>query len=308
MSISWEAYNLAQGRAADWRPNQPTQPQQPTYQQPQPTYQQPTYQQPTYQPQQPTYQPQVQQPISYNQFGQPIYGQQPNYNQQAWGSSTNATPTITQRSYPTSTSPTTQSEIDSLSAATGAAIVSGQLNFDGALGEVKTDIRCIVTSHSNPLDCAITFMVPYDEEPKELTYYVHNNDRSRIYKSSVKVGSIRNRNIFHGKDSQDGKVKWDTITIPQSINQQFSPYTLDTKIEIELYRIPTGTMVLGNIMPYSEPTALIGRMININFNQLKGKNLIIQWSSQNKNFFNGGNYASMSSLLPQGGFENPGFR
>ncbi|KAN0018392.1 hypothetical protein ACTFIU_011008 [Dictyostelium citrinum] len=295
MSISWEAYNLAQGRAADWRPNQPQQPQQPTYQQPQ----QPIYQQP----QQPTYQ----QPVSYNQFGQPVYGQQPNYNQQAWGSSTNVTPTITQRSY-TTNNPTTQSEIDSLSAATGAAIVSGQLNFDGALGEVRSDIRCIVTSHTNPYDCAITFMVPYDEEPKELSYLVYNNDRSRIYTSKVKVGTIRSRNIFHGKDSQDGKVKWDFITVPQSINEQFSPYTLDTKIEINLYRIPTGTMVLGNIMPYSEPTALIGRMLNISFGQLKGKNLIIQWSSQNKSFFNGGNYTSMTSLLPQGNFENPGYR
>ncbi|KAN0003260.1 hypothetical protein ACTFIZ_009420 [Dictyostelium cf. discoideum] len=304
MSISWEAYNLAQGRAADWRPNQPTQPTQPTYQ---PQVQQPTYQpqvqQPTYQ--QPTYQQQVQQPVSYNQFGQPVYGQQPNYNQQAWGSSASVTPTITQRSYP-STTPT-QAELDSLSAASGAAIVSGQINFDGAIGEVKTDIRFIVTSHSNPYDCAITFMVPYDEEPKELSYLVYNNDRSRIYTSKVTVGTIRNRNVFHGKDSQDGKVKWDIITVPQSINQQFSPYTQDTKIEINLYRIPTGTMVLGNIIPNSNPTALIGRMLNISFNQLKGKNLIIQWSSQNKNFFNGSNYSSMTSLLPQGNFENPGF-
>ncbi|KAK5577036.1 hypothetical protein RB653_001973 [Dictyostelium firmibasis] len=295
MSISWEAYNLAQGRPADWRPNQATTPVQPV---------QPV-QQPTYQPQQPTYQPQAQ-PV-YNQFGQPVYGQQPqpNYNQQAWGSS-NVTPTITQRSYP-STQPS-QAEIDALSASTGAGIVSGQLNFDGVTGEMKNDVRCIVTSHTNPYDCAITFMVPYDEEPKELTYYVHNNDRSKIYKSSVKIGTIRNRNLFFGRDSQDAKVKWEQITVPQSINQQFSPYTLDTKIEIELYRIPTGTMVLGNVVPYSEPTALVGRMLNISFNQLQGKNLIIQWSSQNKSFFNGGNYTNMATLLAQGGYENPGFR
>ncbi|KAM9966889.1 hypothetical protein ACTFIR_007124 [Dictyostelium discoideum] len=290
MSISWEAYNAAQGRPADWRPNQPTQPTQPTYQP---------------QVQQPTYQPQVQQQVTYNQFGQPVYGQQPNYNQQAWGSSTGATPSITQHSYP-STTPT-QAELDSQSAASGAAVVSGQLNFDNSYGEAKTDLRFIVTSHSNPYDCAVTIMVPYDEEPKELSYLVYNNDRSRVYTSSVQVGTIRSRNIFHGKDSQDAKVKWEMITIPQSINQQFSPYTLDTKIEIDLKRIPTGSMILGNIVSYPSPTAVIGRMLNISFNQLKGKNLIIQWSSQNKYFFNGGNYTSTASLLPQGGYENPGF-